>query len=94
VKVCWDREALADIRKVRAFVAKDSPAAAIRVADRIRQSARILETNPEAGVAVRGRSVQRWIEPVYGYVLVFQIRAEDGSVWILNIFHPRQNRPE
>jgi toxin ParE1/3/4 len=84
--------AVNDIAGQYDFIAKDNPAAALRVVERIEKSLRLIESNPLIGHPTPGRPVREWSVPGLPYVIPYRIRGETAEV--LRVFHTRRRRPE
>lgn len=88
VQVVWARSAAADLRTIRAYVAQFSPLAAQRLAGRLVNAARSLETSPDRGRPItRGRRELAVIPP---YLIRYVHDA--GRVVILEIRHGARER--
>jgi toxin ParE1/3/4 len=89
MQVSFTELALADIENIRAYIARDNPSAATRIAEALVAAADRLSANPRLGRlgAIPG-TFELIVKP---YVLVYEIhRAE---VMVLRIWHGRQRRP-
>ena len=86
--VTWSREALDDIKVQFKHIAKDNPAAAKRVADRIRDAGKALGDmatgRPGRGSGTYEKSVAR-----LPYVIAYELRDVAGreSVVIVHVIH-------
>ncbi|WP_027035786.1 type II toxin-antitoxin system RelE/ParE family toxin [Mesorhizobium ciceri] len=92
--VAWSREALDDLKQQVAFIAQDNPAAARRLADRIREMGRGL------GDIATGRPgrVTGTYEKFIGrlpYIIAYELRPIAGrqSVVILRVIHTSRDWP-
>jgi plasmid stabilization system protein ParE len=93
--VAWTRAALDDIKEQIAFIAQDNPAAARRVADRIR------DTGTALGDMATGRpgrvtgSYEKSVSRL-PYIIAYELRAIAGreSVVILRVIHTSQDWPD
>lgn len=75
------------------YLAERNPRAVSRVAERIQDTARLLETFPYAGhpgalpgtreVNVRG----------FPYIIVYHVAGDDDRVTVIGIYHGAQRRP-
>ncbi|WP_040619649.1 type II toxin-antitoxin system RelE/ParE family toxin [Rhodovulum sp. PH10] len=82
-------EAVADLQKIRDYIAHDDPAAARSVVQRIEQSIDRLRTLPWSGRP--GASGTRiLVVPGLPYVAIYRV-GEDG-VEIVAVFHTARNR--
>ena len=92
--VTWSREALDDIKEQVAFIARDNPAAARRVADRIGDAGKSLG---EFATGRPGRVTGTYEKPVrrIPYVIAYQLRQVSGRehVVILRVIHAARDWP-
>lgn len=72
--------------EIEAWIARDNPAAAIRVADRLLEAGHEVGQSPEQYRAIGGRSVR--VRVVDSYVLLYRIKEE---VQILRVMHGAQD---
>ena len=86
--VHWARPALDDLKELVAFIARENPAAAVRVADRIRDTCIALG---EMAIGRPGRVTGTYEKPVTGlsYIISYELRQIAGqeSVVILRVIH-------
>lgn len=93
--VFWSREALDDIKEQAAHIAKDNPAAARRVADRIRDTGKALGNvaigRPGRVTGTYEKSLAR-----LPYIIAYELRPIAGreSVVIVRVIHTSQNWPD
>src|SRR5437870_3744640 len=88
--VRWTARALNNIREIRDYIARDSPAIAQRTATSLVHRAKQLSRFPNSGPIVqehRGRAVRELVEE--SYHLFYEVRAED--VFVLGVVHGRRN---
>ncbi|CDX55732.1 MULTISPECIES: type II toxin-antitoxin system RelE/ParE family toxin [unclassified Mesorhizobium] len=92
--VRWSREALDDFKQQVAFIARDNPAAAKRVADRIRATGQNLG---DMATGRPGRVAGTYEKPVgrLPYVVAYALRPVAGreSVVILRVIHTSRDWP-
>ncbi|MDI6026945.1 type II toxin-antitoxin system RelE/ParE family toxin [Corticibacterium sp. UT-5YL-CI-8] len=92
--VTWAREALDNMREQIAFIAHDNPAAARRVADRLRDTGEALG---DIATGRPGRVTGTYENPVtrLPYVISYEVRATAGreSIVILRVIHTAQDWP-
>ena len=89
-QVHWSEPALADLRDIVSFVARDSPAYAARLASRISGAPRRLAAFPRLGQVVpelNQPSIRElWVRP---YRIIYLIR--DPDCFILAVVHGSRN---
>lgn len=92
--VTWSREALDDVKEQVAFIAQDNPAAARRVADRIRDAGKALG---DMATGRPGRVTGSYEKSVASlpYIIAYELRPIAGrdSVVILRVIHMARNWP-
>jgi plasmid stabilization system protein ParE len=92
--VSWSREALDDVKKQVAFIARDNPAAARHVADRIRDAGKALG---DMATGRPGRVTGSYEKSVtrLPYIIAYQLRPIAGreSVVILHVIHAARDWP-
>lgn len=91
--VHWSREALDDIKQQVAFIARENPRAAVRVADRLRDAGAALGEMATRSGRVSGtyeKSVTR-----LPYIIAYALSERDGreSVVILRVIHTARDWP-
>src|SRR4051812_32641936 len=86
----WAGPALQDLREARAYIAADSPAAARRLADRIRQAVLLLRDQPRSGRVVPELAARGFREVIVApYRIVYEVQAK--AVVILRVWHGRRD---
>ncbi|WFP62068.1 MULTISPECIES: type II toxin-antitoxin system RelE/ParE family toxin [unclassified Mesorhizobium] len=92
--VSWSREALEDLSQQIGFVARDNPAAARRLADRIREAGQNLG---DMATGRPGRVTGTYEKPIgrLPYVIAYSLRPIAGreSVVILRVIHTSRDWP-
>ena len=93
--VFWSREALDDIKEQAAHIAKDNPATARRVADRIRDTGKALG---DMAIGRPGRVTGTYEKSLarLPYIIAYELRPIAGreSVVIVRVIHTSQNWPD
>ena len=93
MRVVWSAAARADVAKLRAYVARDNPTAAGRIALRVAESVEtILPAHPAVGRPGRVPGTRELV--VTGTPHVVPYRVRDGAVEVLRVFHGAQKWPE
>jgi plasmid stabilization system protein ParE len=92
--VTWSREALDDLKEQVVFIAQDNPAAARRVADRIRDAGNALGS---MATGRPGRVIGTYEKPVrrIPYVIAYDLRRISGRehVVVLRVIHAARDWP-
>jgi toxin ParE1/3/4 len=82
---------LADVDAEVDYIARDNPAAADRVADRIKRSVEQLAEHPALGRAGRVPGTRELIIPGTPYIVPYRVR--ENAVEILRVFHAARRWP-
>jgi toxin ParE1/3/4 len=90
VEIVWSPLALARLQEIRAFVARDKPEAAERLATRIVALAEALKEHPYLGRAGSEPGVRELILGGTSYLIFYRVRAK--RVTILTVWHGAQSR--
>ena len=88
----WTRRALRRLEAIGDYIAKDSPAAADRVTERLRTSANILIAHPAIGRVGRIAGTRELVMADLPYIIPY--RVTETSVEILSVIHTSQRWPE
>lgn len=91
MRVFWTAEARSDLVRLYEFLTPVNPAAAARVVRMLRAAPATLRDHPRIGFRLEAfapREVRRVIAG--DYELRYEIR--DGRVYVLNIWHTREDR--
>lgn len=89
LKLRWTRPALADLVEAQNYIARDNPAAAEAVAQRVWDAAKRLCDNPEIGRQGHVQGTREWPVSQTPYLIVY--RVKNDAVEILRVWHGRQN---
>ncbi len=92
LKLRWTRPALADLIEAQNFIARDNPAAAQAVAQRVWEAAERLCDNPQIGRQGHVQGTREWSVTHTPYLLVY--RVKNDAVEILRVWHGRRRRQE
>lgn len=87
----WQFRALADLQALRAHIARDQPAAAMRVSGRILAAAELLLVFPELGRMGRVPGTRELAVAHTPYLLIYRHRGE--TVTIIRVLHAAQDWP-
>jgi toxin ParE1/3/4 len=83
--------ARADLREIRAYIAKDNPAAARRFVERLRAQAHKLAQTPGIGRSRRDLRPDLFSFPVGKHVLFY--RPERGGIVLVRVVHGARDLP-
>ena len=92
MKIRWSPTAVSDLESIRDYIAKDSPAAARKVARRIKESINRLRNFPLSGRAGRVPETRELVVPGTSYIAAYTIKG--NKVLIAAVLHGRQRWPE
>jgi addiction module RelE/StbE family toxin len=92
MKIQWSSTAVADLESIREYIARDSPTAARKVADRIKEAVNRLSNYPLSGRAGRVPGTRELVIPGTSYIAAYTIQGDE--VLIAAMLHGRQNWPE
>jgi plasmid stabilization system protein ParE len=90
-EVIVGRVALRDLARIREFISKDDPAAALSFCRKLLDHAEGLRTLPERGGHLRERPGARFLV-VGSYLIVYRIDQEAKRVRILRFWHGARER--
>jgi toxin ParE1/3/4 len=91
VRVRWLRAALANLEAEADYIAKDNPAAADRLVQRIFRAVALLAKNPAMGRAGRVPGTRELVVLNTPYILPYRVHA--GAIGILRVFHAAREWP-
>ena len=92
--VAWTRPALADLRRLREWIARDSPRHAALEAQRIRAATERLAQFPESGRIVPERPGGPYREVIVApYRVIYRYVPERNLVAVVTVIHSRQLLP-
>jgi toxin ParE1/3/4 len=94
-KIVWTLRSREDLRDIATFIAKDNPAAALKLGDLIFARVDTLEKCPELGRIVPERNQPNIREIVVkNYRLVYRVHQKEKSLEILRVWHGARGEPE
>jgi addiction module RelE/StbE family toxin len=92
MRVVWTRSALSDLEDIQDYVAKDSPAAAYRLAvDLYERPTQVLADTPMIGRVGRARGTREFVFNDLPYVVAYRVT---DKVEILALVHSARDWPE
>jgi toxin ParE1/3/4 len=94
-KIVWTLRSREDLRDIATFIAKDNPAAALKLGDLIFTRVDTLEKFPELGRVVPERNQSNIREIVVkNYRIVYRLRQKEMILEILRVWHGARGEPE
>jgi plasmid stabilization system protein ParE len=88
----FSARARAHLNAIQEYISERNPSAALRVGERIRESAEMLRFFPYAGRTGRSANTREWVVRGYPYILVYEVDAsEPPNITILGVFHQGQD---
>ena len=91
MKVVWPRRALQHLARVRDYIAKDDPKAAVEIAGRILESVELVTVNPHMGRSGRIVGTRELAVAGTPYIVPYRIKGE--RLELIAVFHGRQKWP-
>lgn len=91
-ELVWLDSAVNDLVRLRAFIAKENPTAAVRAARTIKEAAEWLIEYPAAGKPVKDLSSHRDFSVRFGaggYILRYRVLGE--SIYVIHVWHYRED---
>ena len=89
MKLIFTYRAVADLQRLRAFIAKDNPLAARRKIDALRRSIELLVEQPQGGREIDEAShMRQWVAGEY----VVRYFVDDDVLTINRIWHGKEDR--
>jgi addiction module RelE/StbE family toxin len=88
----WLDDAIADLRAIKAYIAKENPEAARLVIASIRSETGILINQPTIGRAGRISGTRELVISQYSYIVAY--REQNNEVHILAVVHTSRQWPE
>jgi toxin ParE1/3/4 len=93
VKLFWSRRAIDDLRAVQAFIEKDSPTAARKIALRIIESVEtMIPENPAIGRPGRVPGTREFIVAHTPYIVPYRLRH--GMIEVIRVYHGVRRWPD
>ena len=92
MKIRWSPTAVSDLKAIRAYIAKDSPAAAHKIGNRIKESINRLSNFPLSGKAGRVAGTRELVIPGTSYIAAYSV--VQSEIQIAAILHGKQLWPE
>ena len=92
MKIRWSPTAISDVESIREYIAQDSPSAARRVAQTIKESVGRLRSFPLSGRVGRVPGTRELVIPGTSYIAAYKINPDE--VVIAAVLHGRQEWPK
>ena len=92
MKIRWSPTAVSGLESIREYIAQDSPTAARKVANRIKESVNRLSNFPLSGRVRRVPGTRELVIPGTSYITAYTIQGDE--VQIASVLHGRQRWPE
>ena len=92
-KLSFSQRAAKQVDLIYRYIAKNNPAAAQRVVDRIYEIAEHVRANPGGGRATTVRGLRMFVVNPYPYLVFFRDLPSQNEVRIVRVFHAAQRRP-
>lgn len=92
MRIVWSRRAVRHLTALRHHIARDNPAAAHGIAERILQAVELLEAHSQLGRPGRVLGTRELVVPGTPYLMPYRVRGE--KLEIIAVFHGRQKWPE
>jgi toxin ParE1/3/4 len=87
MRVLVDQRAYGDLDQIHAWIARDRPAAARSVIERILAALDLLQRHPYAGRRGRVRGTYEWVVTGLPYIIVFEIDSRRDELKVTGVFH-------
>lgn len=94
VQVKWLSRALQNLDDEAAFVARDDPAAARALAQRIHEAIGHLKANPALGRPGRIHGTRELVVSGTRYIVLYRVNPRSNRVEILRVFHTSRRTPD
>ena len=91
MRILWSPRAIGHLVHIRQHIARDNPAAAERVAQRILRSVELLACQPHMGRPGRVVGTRELVVPDTPYLIPYRVRGD--SLELIAVFHGHQMWP-
>lgn len=91
-RILWTLPAVEHLKEIRAFISKDSPAAASRVVKAIREQVKPLAQHPQMGRPGILDGTRELVISRLPYLVVYH--QQDETVTVLAVVHTTRNWPD
>ena len=93
MRLRYTAEANMAIGLIYEYIAQHNPAAATRVASRIRAAVLRLVAFPYMGRLGAVPGIHEWVVRGLPYIIVYSVDPDEDVLTVMDIFHAAQNRP-
>lgn len=91
MRIEWARPAIQDLQDAAAFIANDSPAAAARMASRVREAVESLADQPNLGRPGRLLNTRELVVTGAPFLVVYRVHL--GALQVLRVLHHARRWP-
>jgi toxin ParE1/3/4 len=91
VRLEWTLDALEDLDVAGEFIRKDNPRAAKRMASRVEEAVRLLETSPALGRPGSLRGTRQLVVSGTPFIVVYRVRLD--AIQVIRVIHHAQKWP-
>lgn len=91
VHLKWTRPAIRDLNEAGKFIAMDSPQAAVRMAERVKEAVEYLTEHPNTGRSGRVPMTRELVVSGTPFIVVYRIRIP--AIQILRVLHHARKWP-
>jgi toxin ParE1/3/4 len=92
MKIRWTKRAIRSLMSVHAYISKDSPGSAARVAEKILAATVRLEQFPQSGRRGRSKGTRELVVVGLPYIMAYRV-VQDG-ILILHVIHTSRQWPK
>jgi len=92
VTIVWSPRAIEHLAHLRAYIARDNPKAANRIASALLEAVERLAELPNLGRPGRVAGTRELVVPSTPYVIPYRLRAD--RLEVIAVFHARQKWPK
>ena len=94
MQIKWLRKALDNLDNEAGYIARDNPAAARDIVQRIYRTVALLGDNPALGHAGRIPGTRELVVPDTRYIVPYRVNPRLQRIEILRVFHVARKPPE
>ena len=94
MQIKWLIRALENLNDEAEYIAKDDPASAKMVVQKIYTAVSLLSDNPALGHAGRIHGTRELVVPNTRYIIPYRVKVELNQIQILRVFHTSRKSPK